>query len=71
MPSPRWESEGIGGTQATNKACQKCRWAHGEAPFEDTPMKGSCIMYPHKNGEVKPNDVSYKGAKCIFFKAEE
>ena len=50
--------------------CRKCLFAHGEAPFEDTPEKRWCEMYRHNNNEQKPSEVYYEGAECEFFEPD-
>ncbi|SEA05772.1 hypothetical protein SAMN04515656_10335 [Eubacterium aggregans] len=49
-----------------NIVCIGCRYAYGEPPFEDTPQKSNCEMYPDYSGETKPNDVYFDGAPCPY-----
>jgi hypothetical protein len=55
---------------ATNKACKTCIFAHGEAPWADSPLKNYCMMYEREDGQGKPDDVSYEGADCEYYEAE-
>ena len=55
---------------ASNKACQSCTFAHGEAPWADTPMKACCMIYERDAGESKPTEVSYDGADCEYYEKE-
>jgi hypothetical protein len=59
---PRWESEMMGGKARNPKACLTCMFSHGEPPFADTPIKGSCKIYEYP--ESKPDEVYFDGAEC-------
>jgi hypothetical protein len=52
------------------KACTTCAFAHGEAPWADTPMKAYCQIYERAEGEDKPDEVYYKGADCEYYEKE-
>jgi hypothetical protein len=42
------------------KACMTCMFAHGEAPWADTPMKAYCQIYERDDGQDKPDEVTTK-----------
>lgn len=56
---------------ATNKACQTCEFAHGEAEWSPTgqitPDMCHCLIYEPGDFGLKPRDVAYKGAPCICY----
>ncbi len=61
------EPQVFGGKRVNpNIVCIGCRFAYGEPPFEDTPFKSYCEMYPRAGVEQKPNDVYFDGAKCPY-----
>lgn len=51
--------------------CRTCLFAHGEAPFEDTPEKRWCEIFRYNSGEQKPDDVYYSGAECEYYEKQE
>lgn len=58
---------GIGGKRVNpNIVCIGCRFAYGNPPFEDSPFKSNCEIYPIAGGQDKPNDVYFDGAKCPY-----
>lgn len=63
----------IGCTHPNPVYCRRCAFAHGEPPFEDTPMKSNCIMYPYLEGcgTDKPNSVYFDGEECQFYQNED
>jgi len=67
----RREGETMLGVFATNEACQTCFFAHGEAPWADTPMKDFCMIYEKADGVGKPDDVAMHGAECDYYEPEE
>jgi hypothetical protein len=58
---------GMGAIVATCKRCQTCKYAHGEAPWADTPNKCNCEMYPPESGEIKPTEVLFDGGDCLYY----
>lgn len=58
---------GFGGKRVNpNIVCIGCRFAYGEPPFEDTPFKSNCEIYPNSSGEIKPNEIYFDGEKCKY-----
>ncbi|GHV23286.1 hypothetical protein FACS189494_11160 [Spirochaetia bacterium] len=66
----RIEDEVLVGVPASNRACQTCMFAHGKAPWADTPMKGNCMIYERDAGEDKPAEVCFDGADCEYYEKE-
>lgn len=62
--------EQMGGRHADCKACQGCLFAHGPAPFEDTPMKMNCLIYSSDFGDIKPRAILFDGAPCDYFRPD-
>lgn len=44
------------------KTCEGCIFAYGDTPFDDTPDKGSCAIYPYPS--TKPDSVYLDGGEC-------
>lgn len=63
-------SFGIGAIPASCKACTNCKWAHGPAPWADTPLKSYCEIFPIEEVKTKPGPVMYDGAECLYFVEE-
>jgi len=61
---PRWENEDWRSQQPNPKACETCIFSHGEPPWADTPLKGSCEIFEYP--ESKPHDVYFEGAGCEY-----
>jgi len=57
----------FGVTRSTCKACQSCKHAFGLPPFEDSPDKSNCEMFPFDEGENKPASVMYDGGECAYY----
>lgn len=66
------DSEGAswGCAKINPKWCKSCRFAHGNPPFEDLPEKAYCQIYTRADGEAKPPEVYYDGAKCEYYTKE-
>ena len=60
----------IGVTHPNPVYCRSCRFAHGPAPFADTPEKAYCLIYRREDGQIKPNSVSYEGQPCKFYEKD-
>jgi hypothetical protein len=45
-------------------------FAHGKAPWANTPMKGNCMIYTKDDGEDKPAEVCFDGADCEYYEKE-
>lgn len=61
----------IGVTHPNPVYCRSCRFAHGPAPWADTPEKGNCLMYPRESGELKPDSVAFDGKPCKYYLKDE
>lgn len=61
----------ISRTDINPKMCRTCLFAHGEAPFEDTPEKRWCEIFRYNSGEKKPSDVYFDGAECEYYEKQE
>lgn len=62
--------EQMGGRPADCKACHGCLFAHGPAPFEDTPRKMNCLIYSRDFGDIKPRAILFDGAPCEHFRPD-
>lgn len=51
--------------------CRSCRFAKGQPPFEDGPEKAHCLIYSREEGEQKPEDVYYDGARCDYYEKDK
>ena len=58
----------FGAIRATCEACQTCKHAFGLPPFEDSPDKSNCEMFPFDEGEDKPASVLFDGGSCRYYK---
>lgn len=70
--SERWSNEDKGIVFATNKACQTCKFARGEADWrpeglEVTPDLCYCQIYEPGDFGLKPRDVAFHGAPCSCY----
>lgn len=66
------QTEEIFGCAKINpKYCKTCRFSHGKPPFEDAPEKSYCMIYSKDDGERKPPEVYYEGAKCEYYEKEK
>lgn len=62
--------EQMGGKPADCKACQRCLFAHGPAPFEDAPDKAYCLIYRRGESTGKPCAVLFDGSPCGHFRPD-
>lgn len=51
--------------------CRSCRFSKGKPPFEDGPEKAYCMIYSREEGEAKPEDVYYDGARCDYYERDK
>lgn len=67
------DTEGqVFGCRKINPAyCRSCRFANGQPPFEDGPEKAYCMIYSRAEGEAKPEDVYYDGARCDYYEKDK
>lgn len=59
-----------GAVRPTSVYCQTCKFAHGEAPWADDPLKANCEVYTYGDS-LKPHDVMFNGAPCEFYVKKE
>jgi hypothetical protein len=63
----RMEDEALLGSPPNPKACLSCMFAHGEAPWADSPLKSNCMIFERDEGKDKPPEVYFDGADCEYY----